>query len=100
MRPQEERARPQEDPLFKRQAIVKDRDIEELGQKAASRATNDDSSECPCMASRQANASDMPSFIKLYMGHCVDSRCGQFIFWWASHFPMSQLVHSSGSPEA
>ena len=34
-----------EDRLFKRSNIVKDRDIEELGQKAASRANNDDTSK-------------------------------------------------------
>ena len=40
-----------EDRLFKRSNIVKDRDIEELGQKAASRANNDDTSKLCSQAS-------------------------------------------------
>lgn len=38
-----------EDRLFKRSNIVKDRDIEELGQKAERRANNDDTSESPSL---------------------------------------------------
>ena len=38
---------PAEDRLFKRPTIVKDRDIEDLGHKAASRDKNDDSSMSP-----------------------------------------------------